>query len=35
MKDMVSTFAKESRLRAEIQVGLITFGGKVLAPTEN
>ena len=28
MKDMVSTFAKESRLRAEIQVGLITFGGK-------
>lgn len=27
MKDMVSTFAKESRLRAEIQVGLITFGG--------
>ncbi len=28
MKGMVSTFAKESRLRAEIQVGLITFGGK-------
>lgn len=28
MKDMVSTFAKESRLRAEIQVGLITFGGR-------
>lgn len=28
MKDMVSTFSKESRLRAEIQVGLITFGGK-------
>jgi uncharacterized protein YegL len=24
---MVSSFAKESRLRAEIQVGLITFGG--------
>lgn len=28
LKDMVTTFAKESRLRAEIQVGLITFGGK-------
>jgi uncharacterized protein YegL len=28
MKEMISTFAKESRLRAEIQVGLITFGGK-------
>lgn len=28
LKDMVSTFAMESRLRAEIQVGLITFGGK-------
>lgn len=28
IKDMVSTFSKESRLRAEIQVGLITFGGK-------
>ncbi|MDF5990427.1 VWA domain-containing protein [Pseudomonas aeruginosa] len=28
MKEMVSTFAQESRLRAEIQVGLITFGGK-------
>ncbi|MNR09816.1 von Willebrand factor type A domain protein [compost metagenome] len=27
-KEMVATFAKESRLRAEIQVGLITFGGK-------
>lgn len=27
MKDMVATFAKESRLRAEIQLGLITFGG--------
>jgi uncharacterized protein YegL len=28
MKDMLSTFAKESRIRAEIQVGLINFGGK-------
>lgn len=28
MKDMVKTFGEESRLRAEIQVGLITFGGK-------
>lgn len=28
MKEMISTFAKESRLRAEIQIGLITFGGK-------
>jgi len=27
IKEMVSTFSKESRLRAEIQVGLITFGG--------
>ena len=25
IKEMVSTFSKESRLRAEIQVGLITF----------
>ena len=28
LREMVSTFSKESRLRAEIQVGLITFGGK-------
>lgn len=28
MKEMLSTFARESRLRAELQVGLITFGGK-------
>jgi uncharacterized protein YegL len=28
IKDMVATFGKESRLRAELQVGLITFGGK-------
>ncbi len=28
LKEMVATFSKESRLRAEIQVGLITFGGK-------
>lgn len=28
LRDMVSSFAKESRLRAEIQVGLITFGGR-------
>jgi uncharacterized protein YegL len=28
IKEMVATFSKESRLRAEIQVGLITFGGK-------
>jgi len=27
LKDMVKTFATESRVRAEIQVGLITFGG--------
>jgi uncharacterized protein YegL len=27
LKDMVKSFARESRLRAEIQVGLITFGG--------
>jgi len=26
LKDMMATFSKESRLRAEIQVGLITFG---------
>ena len=28
LKDMVAGFAAESRLRAEIQVGLITFGGE-------
>lgn len=28
IKDMVSTFSNESRLRAEIQIGLITFGGQ-------
>ena len=28
LREMVSSFAKESRLRAEIQVGLITFGGR-------
>ena len=28
IKEMVATFSRESRLRAEIQVGLITFGGK-------
>lgn len=28
LKDMIQTFAQESRIRAEIQVGLITFGGK-------
>lgn len=28
LKDMVSGFAAESRIRAEIQVGLITFGGE-------
>lgn len=27
LKDMVSTFAGESRLRAELQVAVITFGG--------
>lgn len=27
LKDMIRTFAGESRLRADIQVGLITFGG--------
>jgi len=27
LKDMVSTFASESRLRAELQVAVITFGG--------
>ncbi|MGL5488290.1 MAG: vWA domain-containing protein, partial [Shewanella sp.] len=26
VKQMVATFAEESRIRAEIQVGLITFG---------
>lgn len=29
MNDMIKTFATESRVRAEIQVGLITFGGDV------
>ena len=28
LKDMLKTFTKESRLRAEIQVGVITFGGE-------
>jgi uncharacterized protein YegL len=28
LKSMIISFAKESRLRAEIQVGLITFGGE-------
>jgi len=28
MKEMIATFGKESRLRAEIQVGLITFGAQ-------
>lgn len=28
VKQMVESFAKESRLRADIQVGLITFGGR-------
>jgi len=28
LKEMVETFSKESRLRAEIQVGVVTFGGK-------
>jgi uncharacterized protein YegL len=28
IKQMLTTFAQESRLRAEIQVGLITFGGE-------
>lgn len=28
LREMIQSFAKESRLRAEIQVGLITFGGK-------
>jgi len=28
LKQMVESFGKESRLRAEIQVGLITFGGR-------
>jgi uncharacterized protein YegL len=28
LQDMVKTFADQSRLRAEIQVGLITFGGE-------
>jgi uncharacterized protein YegL len=27
LKDMISTFASESRLRAELQVAVITFGG--------
>nr|WP_256557830.1 VWA domain-containing protein [Marinobacterium sedimentorum] len=29
LQDMIKTFADQSRLRAEIQVGLITFGGEV------
>lgn len=29
LKSMIISFSKESRLRAEIQVGLITFGGEV------
>lgn len=28
LRDMISTFAEQSRLRAEIHVGLITFGGE-------
>jgi len=28
LKDMIAGFAAESRIRAEIQVGLITFGGE-------
>lgn len=28
LREMVASFAKEGRLRAEIQLGLITFGGK-------
>lgn len=28
LKDMISSFALESRLRAEVQVSLITFGGE-------
>lgn len=40
IKEMVATFSKEARLRAEIQVGLITFGGKAqmhlpLVPVQN
>lgn len=40
LKDMIATFAKESRLRAEIQIGMITFGGKAeihlpLVPADN
>jgi len=33
LKDMVSTFAKESRFRAELQIGLITFGERVQVHT--
>ncbi|HCL3660119.1 TPA: tellurite resistance protein TerY, partial [Pseudomonas aeruginosa] len=29
LKDMISSFAGESRLRAEIQVSVITFGGSL------
>ena len=29
LKEMVSSFSKESRLRAEINLGIITFGGNV------
>lgn len=28
IREMVSSFAKEGRIRAEIQLGLVTFGGK-------
>ena len=33
MKEMIKTFSKESRLRAELQLGIITFGGNVLEHT--
>lgn len=34
LKDMIVTFGKESRMRAEIQVGLITFGGMARTHTD-
>jgi len=33
MKEMIKTFSKESRLRAELQLGIITFGGNVIEHT--
>ncbi|MDO4231360.1 MAG: VWA domain-containing protein [Lautropia sp.] len=34
LKEMIATFGKESRLRAEIQVGIISFGGVARTHTD-